>query len=792
MARRKSPKKKKKIAKKKAVGLSWYRRAARAALRLSVAGLLATTVGGSLVGLGMYRVALDDVRDRLAGEVWQLPGKVYSGPVEVWPGLAVTPDELAQDLKGAGYVQVNTASSPGEFSVTAGSVLVHNDTRSGPGWSVKGGEVLVTFRDDRVSSVSPRDPAVFPPTELASIRGGDNEERTPRELEDFPAELRDAVLAMEDARFFDHPGVSALGIARALFVNAVTGERVQGGSTLTQQLAKNLFLTHEKTFSRKGNELLLAFALERELSKEEILALYLNEIYWGQAGGVSICGADEAAQAYFGKPADRLTLGESATLAGIISSPNRYSPLRHPERAQDRRNLALDRMVAEGWLEPDVAETAKGAPLEMDPGITGRKAPYVVDAAVDMAEEALGAGAVAERSLDLHTTINPPLQRLAEDVVQLSMTRLDAAYPKANGAQVALVAVRVSDGAVVAMVGGRDYADSPFNRALAAERSPGSTVKPLTMLLAFEEDPSVGPATTFADEPIERTFDGTTWSPTNYDGQFVGDIDVRDAIATSRNIPAVLMAERVGYPDLQAFYKRLGLKDATRLPSASLGAFEATPIQLAGAYTVFPGGGVASEPRLLRAVTSADGGLLVNDEPISIRRASARAAFMATSVLESVVSDGTGSNASSFGANGALGGKTGTTDEFRDAWFVGFTGELSVAVWVGFDKGANTGLSGSRGALPTWSRFIAGSGTGSAPLPGAPAGVVEAEVCVGEFEDGECTECGTEYFSEGFEPDQGCEQDPLQAILDGLFGPRTVPPETEDEPPKRRRRLWPF
>lgn len=799
MAPRKPVKRKKKaapraVARKAAPAAPWWRRALRASLRLTLAGVVAAAAGGALVGLGMYRVALDDVRTRLDGAIWELPGHVWSGPVQVWPGLNLTPAELGADLKGAGYAEVTAPSGPGEFKVGSGSVLVHNAARSGPGWEVRAGEVLVTFRDGRVSSVSPSDPAVFPATELASIRGADNEERTPRELEDFPSSLRDGVLAMEDAHFFEHPGVSALGIGRALFVNLVTGERVQGGSTLTQQLAKNLFLSQERTFTRKGNELLLAFALERELSKEEILALYLNEIYWGQAGGVAICGADEAAQAYFGKSADRLTLGESATLAGIISSPNSYSPLRHAERATERRDLALDRMVAEGFIGLEEATAAKAQPLEVSPTLGSRKAPYVVDAAVDGAEEALGQGAVSEQALELHTLINPALQRLAEAVVAESMTKLDAAYPQAKGAQVALAAVRVSDGAVVALVGGRDYGESQFNRALLAERSPGSTVKPLTMLVAFEEDPSLGPASPLMDEAIERDVDGTTWRPTNYDGQYEGEVSVRHAIAHSRNIPAVLLAERVGYPDLQRFYQSVGLAGATRLPSSSLGAFEATPMELAGAYTVFPGGGVASEPRLLRAVTDSDGVLLVNDETISMRRSGARAAFLATSVLQSVMSEGTGSRASTFGATGALGGKTGTTDDYRDAWFVGFSAELSVAVWVGFDQGGSIGLSGSRAALPTWSRFMAGSGTSSHPLPGAPGGVVEAATCFGGFELGECVECGTEWYTDGFEPQDGCSQDPLQAIFDGLFGPRVqLPTELPEEAPRRRLpRFWPF
>ncbi|HJN75401.1 MAG TPA: PBP1A family penicillin-binding protein [Myxococcota bacterium] len=764
--------------------------------RLGIAGTLAFVAGSSFVGLALYRDAVSQVETRIEQGVWTLPGRVWSGPVEVWPGLALSPEELATDLSGAGLARTSRLEGPGDFVVNDDAVMVWNRATEGRGWTIREGEVLVTFRSGRVASTSPTDPVRFPPTELASIRGADNETRRPRELEDFPEHLRDAVLAMEDAHFYEHQGISPFGIVRALLVNAIEGETVQGGSTLTQQLAKNLFLSQERTLSRKSQELLLAFALERELTKDEILALYLNEIYWGQVGGVAICGADEAARVTFGKPVERLTLSESATLAGIISSPNSYSPLRHPEQARARRDLALKRMVLEGFLDSEAAEAAAAEPLGVHAGPTGRKAPFVVDAAVDHVEAALGQGVVAERSLDIYTEINPPLQRHAERMVALSMAKLDAAFPDAAGAQVALVAVRVEDGAIVAMVGGRDYAQSQYNRALRARRQPGSTVKPLTMLAAFEEDRTLSPASVLLDEPYEKTLDGTTWAPTNYDGEFVGEITLRRAIAESRNIPAVLLAEQVGWADLARFYEHLGLSGTTTLPSASLGAFDAAPAELAGAYTVFPGQGRYAEPRLVRAVLDEEGSLLINDEPIVIRQASARATTLATSVLETVIDSGTGTRATTFGATGAVAGKTGTTDGTRDAWFVGFTPELSVAVWVGFDQGRGVGLSGATAAIPTWARFVDGSGTSDGDFPVSDE-VVEAESCVGGFEDWECQECALELYTRGTEPANGCAPPLVSDLLELLPWRIDLADEEKvddlvDKKRRRRRRLLPF
>jgi len=741
-----------------------------------------TVLGAGIVGAVFYRQALEQVRVSLEGPVWAVPGKAWSAPMTLWPGLKLTPALLASDLIGAGYTRVDTIGGPGDFQVQDGAVMIRVAPASGPGWRVSQGDVMVTFQGDRVHTVSPRDPAILPPTLLAMIRGPSNEARNPRTFEDFPQHLRQAVLAMEDGRFFEHPGVSVLGILRAVVVNVLRGGAVQGGSTLTQQLAKNLYLSPERTLSRKAEEALLAFALERELSKREILALYLNEIYWGQAGGAAICGADQASRSFFGKPVERLDVGEAATLAGIISAPNAYSPLRHPEIARQRRDLALGRMVAMGWLEASDADRIMAEDLEVHTPVAGRRAPYAVDVAVDFAEERFGPGSLAREGLQVHTTIQPALQRLADHAVAASIAELEARHPQAAGAEMALVAVRVDDGSVVAMVGGRSYATSPFNRALRAQRQPGSTVKPLVLAAAFEEDPSLSPATVLLDEPIERSIDGKTWRPRNYDGQYLGEVTVRDTIARSRNVPAVLLAERLGAEGLRRWLHRLGLPGAGRNPSVALGAFEATPVQMAAAYAVFPNRGHRVAPRVVSAVTEADGEVRVSRRAAVEARLSARSAWLATSVLQSVIEAGTGARAASYGASGALGGKTGTTDAYRDAWFVGFSPTLAVAVWVGHDKGRNLGLTGSQAALPAWSRFMAGSGTLGGTFP-MPESVERGEACVGGFVDGECQECREEFFSAGWVPEVGCEEPmgPVGSFFDRLFGGGGTEPVPDED-----------
>ncbi|MEZ4323052.1 MAG: transglycosylase domain-containing protein [Myxococcota bacterium] len=713
-------------------------------------------VGLTITGGLLWMRAKGDVTGYLAAPPRTVPGVIWSAPMALEPGQAASLSSLAGDLLAAGYERVDQVrevqgSRAGEFAVRPDGL----DIWTNPAPGIPGGRTRLRIEDGRIASGAP---AVLRPTVLATI-GEWEGRRADVDLSEISPDIEPALLSMEDQRFREHSGIDPWGLARAVLHN-LAGNGSPGGSTLTQQLAKNLFLSSEHTLRRKVREVFFAAALESELSKDELLALYLEEVYLGQMGGVPLYGIESASRAWFGKSPARLELHEVATIIGVIPAPNRFNPKRHPEAAVERRNLVLDQMARMGVTAKDRVEVAKQQPLVLTGALPGaiRRAPWAVDFAVDHAERHVGEGALASRGYQVHTSIQPLLQRAAEGAVADGMAELDADYPKAAGAQVALVAVRVSDGAIVAMVGSRNYAESPYNRAVNAWRQAGSTVKPLTLLAAFDRDSSLTPVSHILDEPITRRIDGKSWTPHNYDNTFMGEITLRKAIETSRNIPAVKLAEGVGPERLQAFYRSSGLSRATHLPSAALGGFETTPLELATAYTAFPGGGTVHESWIVDAIAEPNGEVVLDLHPDDHPLATARAASLATSVLHGVIERGTGAHAKDFGVSGNVGGKTGTTSDYRDAWFVGFTEELAVAVWVGRDRG-EVGLSGSRAALPTWARFVAASGSLNRPSS-LPDGLVAVEVCAESSQPArpECETTYTETFPEGAVPKGRCDQ----------------------------------
>lgn len=752
-ARKRTPRKKGPVTTPVRAIRSW-----RAALALEAATWGAGVVAGlAITGALLWMRAKSDVTTYLADPPRTIPGVVWSAPIDVQPGQAASVSALAGDLLAAGYERVRHVDpahvppdGPGEFAVLADGLDIY--TQPWPG--VEGGRTRLRIVDGTVVEGAP---ATLRPTVLATVGDWDGR-RTDVHLDRVSPFLEPALLSMEDQRFREHMGIDPWGIVRA-GLKAVVGNGGQGGSTLTQQLAKNLFLTPERTLRRKVREVFFAAALESELSKDELLELYLREVYLGQMGGVPLVGVEAASRAWFGVSADHLSLDQAATIIGVIPAPNAYSPRRHPERAEQRRNLVIEQMVKVGAITGDQATSAKQRPLTLGGALPGaiRRAPWAVDLAVDDAERHIGEGALAGKGYHVHTSIQPVLQRVAEEAVALGAKAMEEEYRKARGAQVALVAVDAHTGGIVAMVGSRSYGESPFNRAASARRQAGSTVKPLTLLAAFDEDPSLTPLTRISDAPITRRIDGRSWTPKNYDGRFMGDITVRRAIETSRNIPAVLLAEEVGATDLQQFYRTAGLTFATNLPSASLGGFEVTPLEMAGAYTVFPGGGTLQEPWMVDRIGEPNGAEVLALEHHTEALSSARAARLASSVLEGVIERGTGMAAKRYGVEGGAGGKTGTTSDYRDAWFVGFTDDLAVAVWVGRDEGS-LGLPGSRAALPIWARFVAASGT-LGDEDALPEGLVEARVCEnsGRIARPQCEHTYLETFPEGGVPKEKCD-----------------------------------
>jgi penicillin-binding protein 1B len=757
-----------------------------------IRGAVVAIVVGGLAGSWFYHNALQQVDTMLARPLWENPGSIL-GETVVLPGLGLGSEDVAAALQSAGYSRVRAVVAAGDFVVSEQSILVRDGDD----------DVLITFAEGAVTSVSPDPVHRFHPTELAGLSDS-AELRQPVKRSEIPEHLVLAVLAMEDARFFEHPGVDAFGIIRALVVNVLGRGHQQGGSTLTQQLAKNLFLTPERSLERKVRELALAVALEDRLTKDEILEVYLNQIYLGQVGGVAICGVDQAARTYFGTTARRLSLGQAALLAGVISAPNRYSPVRHPQRAQERRDMVLDRMTKVGWLAKEEARLAKGRSVHIVGSQSNRKAPWAIDYAVELIEEELGEGSVASHGLTVRTTVDALLQQVAERAVAEGVQAIEKAHPGAKGMEVALVAIDPERGDVLAMVGGRSYRTSSFNRATKAARQIGSTVKPLTWLLAYEADRSLAPTTMIPDEPIEREVNGKLWAPRNYDGQFLGEVSMEEALAKSRNVPAIHVAERVGMGPLVDHLHTLGLTEARPFPSTALGTFDASPLALAAAYSVFPGEGKVVSPRLIRSIRLPDGSERMKTKVMKRRVASARAAFLTDASLQATMAWGTGARASTQGVTGVVGGKTGTTDNGRDAWFVGYTSELVVAVWVGFDKGKDLGLTGAQAALPIWSRFVSKSGRMAEVQAPPPESVIQVPLCLesGLLALPDCPETEDGWFSEGTELGEVCPLhdaphsrpaailEALRQRLRGNKGASDEPTNEADTQPKRRKWGW--
>lgn len=520
---------------------------------------------------------------------------------------------------------------------------------------------------------------------------------------ELPPQLSQAVLAIEDRRFYSHFGLDPIGLSRAAVANLRAGRVVQGGSTITQQLAKNLFLTPERTLGRKVQELLLAFWLERKLSKDQILSLYLNRVYFG----AGTYGVDAAARRYFGKPATELDLYESATLAGLLRAPSRYNPARNPDLAHARAVQVLAAMVSAGFIGAEDAVVVAEERGEPEPAPTGRGR-YFADWVAGQVDGLVGS---LDRDLIAETTLDPRLQRIAEEEVE----RLLAEAGADAGVSQAAVVILSPDGAVRALVGGRDYRGSQFNRAVQALRQPGSAFKPFVFLAAVER--GAAPDDRRHDGPITVALPRGSWSPRNYGDRFYGEVTLREAFARSLNSVAVQLLQEQGAEAAVERARRLGISSRMEaLPSLALGVSEVTLLELTAAYAPFANGGYGVWPYGIRSLTTPSGQILHRREGQGLGRVIAPAAHAAMlDMLQAGVSWGTGRGAD---PGRPAGGKTGTTQEFRDAWFVGFTAELVVGVWLGNDDGTPM-RQVSGGGLPArlWRAVVTRALEGQPPQP---------------------------------------------------------------------------
>ena len=693
---------------------------------------------------------------------------VYAAPQKLSPGVHVGLVGLARTLARLGYRETEgRPAAPGQFR------------RAGNGWeiflhAVNGPErrdarrIRLEIQGDRITRISQdgADPerATLEPEALMSASAGPGEAYRPVVLAEVPKVLLAAILAAEDERFFQHGGVDTRALARALWANVRAGRVVEGGSTITQQLAKNRLLRSDRTLFRKLQEAWLATAIEWRYSKEQILEAYLNDVYLGQWQGAAIRGVGAASRLYLGKEVHEVTLGEAALLAAMIRAPNNYSPAVSPERARSRRAIVLSRMRDLGKVGQAEYRRALQEPVRApDWRAGGPFAPYAADA---IRQEVDALGSHAGGAQRVFSTLDLPLQRFAETAVARGLDRLETQLPRlrrlepAQRLQAALIALDPATGQIRALVGGRDYRISPFNRATLARRQPGSAFKPFVYVAALAargERPTFTPASLVDDAPITVMVSGRPWSPRNYRDRYEGRVTVRRALEDSLNAATVRIAQTVGLPAIVETARALGIEsDLDAVPAAALGAFEVTPLELARAYLPLASGGLAHSVRLVESV--ADGGgqsrMATRDE--ARRVLSPAEAYLMTSLLEGVMRTGTAAGASLLGVPEAVAGKTGTTNDGRDAWFVGYSSNLLVLVWVGFDDGRPHGLSGAEGALPIWADFMKQAVDAYPAAPFAvPPGIatVDVDVTNGKRAGAFCPLIAPETFLAGTEPE---------------------------------------
>jgi penicillin-binding protein 1B len=730
------------------------------------------------------------VEQRLTGEKGRLPSRVYARPLVLRSGLVLTSEGLVKLLNGLRYAQRETQPvEAGQFSVSpAGVALFPRPVDSGATEPL-----LVSFAADkqkvtRIKEIRgegsrKRYPVQALEPELVTyLFDEDREKRRRVAYEEMPDHLLKAVLAIEDRRFFSHPGLDPIALAARALRNLRSDSPIPyGGSTITQQLCKNFFLTHvdergyktaERSYRRKAQEALLAFVLERRASKQEILELYLNGVYLGQSGSFGINGVGEAARIYFRKDVANLTLPESALLAGMIQSPNPYNPFRHEKRATDRRNEVIRAMQDAGFIDSAITEESLKAPLLVErPSVDTADAPYFVDLVRQQLGQRYDSKDLTTQNLSIYTTLDLHLQDLAQQALERGLDRVQELIKKRTRATVqgSLIAIEPASGKVVALVGGRSYGRSQYNRVMQARRQPGSTFKPFVYLAAFEatfDDPSlppVTPATVVEDTPSVFFYEDKEYIPTNYEDEYHGLVTLRRALAMSMNVATVKVAEMVGYERVAGLWsKKLGIGAPIQpYPAIALGSFEATPFEMAVAYNVLANDGLKVEPVTILQVADEKSRVLEQHHAgVPERVVREESAFLVTDMLRSVLTEGTAAGARGLGFTADAAGKTGTTNDYRDAWFAGFTPDLLCVVWVGFDDNTPVGLSGTRAALPIWVDFMrmALSGRKPTPFPAPPESIVFVDIDreTGLLARPGCLKTRSEAFVAGTEPREPC------------------------------------
>ncbi|WP_158945031.1 transglycosylase domain-containing protein [Granulicella sp. S190] len=700
-------------------------------LRIALLTLLCILVVGSAIFGYFYYHYQRVVDDRLAaGPIFASVSQIYAAPREVRAGQKLSAASIAADLRQAGY---NANSKLGTYQLNADNIFIKPGSESyhntdGATINTSGGIVQsITAENGVTLSAYELEPQLI--TALS-----EDKNRTKRRLvtyDEIPPRMVQAVIAIEDRDFFNHGGINYLRIAKCAFSDVVTHHRTCGGSTLTQQLAKNLFLSPEKRIKRKLIEILITFQLEARFNKKQIFEMYANEINLGQRGSYAINGFGEAAQTFFGKNLQQLDLAESALLAGTIQSPTRLNPYRHPERAMERRNVVLDSMVETGAITASEASRAKAEPLRLaPPNIDASEAPYFVDLVHDQLVKRIGDQDIAHQNLRIYTSLDPELQRVASEAVEIGMKNVDELIRKLHKQpkgeeprpitypQISLIAMNPHTGQILALVGGRNYGVSQLNHSVA-ERPTGSIFKPFVYATAYNTSlngTTLGDGQVFTaltkldDDATTFMYDGKAYTPGNFDkNEYPGMVTAAAALAHSLNIATISLGQQVGFENVAALARSAGIVNARGTPSVAIGTYNATPIDMAGAYTVFANNGVHLTPWMLASVRNASGDIVADYSPEAKQVLDPRTAFLTQSLLEGVINYGSGASVRAHGFSAPAAGKTGTS---HDVWFAGYTSNLLCVIWVGNDDytDISTGLSrhvqGADTAAPIWAEFM--------------------------------------------------------------------------------------
>lgn len=718
------------------------RRTVFRAISWTVLGLIGAIL---ILGIWVYRESVSRFNVRRL----RLPTRIYADYTPLQPGAALRVDDLLEKLDRVGYREVPRLTAPGEYLTAEGGIDIYTRQFDHPTGRYPAHPVRIMISGGQIQTVAslrearPVENVALEPELLTSVLSEQLENRSPVTLAQVPQHLQDAVVVTEDVRFWRHPGVDPFGIVRAAFRNLRAGGVSEGASTLTQQLVKNYFLTSERTMKRKIIEAFMAVILDARYSKREILEAYLNDIYLGRNRSISILGVGEASRFYFGKPVSEIDISEAAMLAGIIRSPNNYQPFNNPELAMRRRNTVLQLMLKEKKITQAQYDEARSAKLPRKPfrRKTGLASiPFYVDRVLQELATDYGIDDVKGRGLRIYTAIDLDAQDAAARTVDDGLRRIERGSRRLRNhdpaLEAALIHIDVPTGEIRALIGGRNYDRSQFNRALNAKRQIGSLIKPFVYLTAFEpslSNQNITPASVVSDTRfvLKRRW-SEDWSPRNYDGRYMGNVTVRTALEQSLNAASVRIGLACGMEPILKAARTLGIRteiDAGN-PSVLLGAANIPAIEMADAFSTIARQGVRIVPHAIRFVTDDRGRTIegaARGEPQQVFPA--RDVYLLTHVMQGVVDRGTASGARAIGFRKVAAGKTGTTNEKRDAWFIGFTPQTLALTWVGFDDNDPMGLSGSEAAVPMWARYMMAvtAGHKNVGFP-VPPGITYAEI----------------------------------------------------------------